>query len=86
MDSYTISLASSAERDVRKSDSQVMPRITAAIDALADDPRPRGCRKLAGSIDTYRIRVGEYRVIYNVVDDSREVVVQRVRHRKDAYR
>lgn len=86
MDSYTISLASSAERDLRKLDRQAVPRIAAAIDALAGDPRPKGCRKLAGSVQTYRIRVGDHRVIYSVDDGSREVVVQRVRHRKDAYR
>jgi len=85
MDSYTISLVSSAERDLRKVDRQVVPRIAAAIDALADEPRPRGCRKLAGSLHTYRIRVGDYRVIYRVDDGARAVVVQRVRHRKDAY-
>ena len=85
MDSYTISLASSAERDLRKVDHQVVSRITAAIDILADEPRPKGCRKLAGSLHTYRIRVGDYRVIYSIDDGLREVVVQRVRHRKDAY-
>lgn len=86
MDSYTISLASSAERDLRKVDHQVLSRISPVIDSLADEPRPTGCRKLTGSLHTYRIRIGDYRVIYSVDDDSREVVVQRVRHRKDAYR
>lgn len=85
MESYTISLASSAERDLRKVDRQIVPRVTAVIDALADEPRPTGCRKLAGSLHTYRIRVGDYRVLYSVDDRSRAVVIQRIRHRKDAY-
>jgi len=86
MDSYTINLASSVNRDLRKVERQAVSRITAAIDALGDEPRPNGSRKLVGSLHTYRIRVGEYRVIYAVDDDAREIVVERVRHRKDAYR
>jgi mRNA interferase RelE/StbE len=85
MDSYTISLASSVERDLRKIDGQAVSRIVAAVDALAGEPRPQGCRKLAGSLHTYRIRVGSYRIIYSVDDGSRAVIIQRVRHRKDAY-
>jgi len=86
MESYTISLASSAERDLRKVNHQFVPRVTAAVDALAEEPRPNGSRKLAGSLHTYRIRVSEYRIIYSVDDHSREVAVHRIRHRKDAYR
>ena len=86
MESYTISLASSVGSDLKKVDRQAVPRIIAAIDALAEEPRPKGCRKLTGSLHTYRIRVGDYRVIYSVDDGSREIVVERVRHRKDAYR
>ena len=86
MESYTISLASSAERDLRRINHQFVPRVTAAIDALAEEPRPNGSRKLAGSLHTYRIRVGEHRIIYSVEDRPHEVVVHRIRHRKDAYR
>jgi mRNA interferase RelE/StbE len=86
MESYTISLASSVGSDLKKVDRQAVPRIIAAIDALAEEPRPTGCRKLAGSLHTYRIRIGDYRVIYSVDDGSRQIVVERVRHRKDAYR
>jgi mRNA interferase RelE/StbE len=86
MESYTISLASSVGSDLKKVDRQAVPRIIAAIDALAEEPRPTGCRKLAGSLHTYRIRIGDYRVIYSVDDGSRDIVIERVRHRKDAYR
>jgi mRNA interferase RelE/StbE len=60
-------------------------RIRAAIDALADEPRPRGAVKLAGR-DDYRIRVGEYRVIYAVDDDDSLVIVARIAHRREVYR
>ena len=58
----------------------------AALRSLATDPRPRGCRKLAGRQDDWRIRVGDYRVIYGIADDTRIVSINRVRHRGDVYR
>ena len=56
-----------------------------AIDALAANPRPVGCVKLAGR-DDYRIRVGDYRVVYAVDDDERLVLVARIAHRREVYR
>ena len=53
---------------------------------LATDPRPTGCRKLVGSENDWRIRVGNYRVIYEIADEVRIVRIVRVRHRKDSYR
>lgn len=49
-------------------------------------PRPDGCRKLVGSEDTFRIRIGDYRVIYTVDDENRDVVIETIRHRREAYR
>lgn len=60
MDSFRIEFARSAKKDVRAIDRQWIPRIVSAIDALADDPMPSGCKKLVGSDHTYRIRVGDY--------------------------
>jgi mRNA interferase RelE/StbE len=57
-----------------------------AIDRLAMQPRPDGCRKLVGSEDTFRIRIGDYRVIYTVDDENRDVVIETIRHRREAYR
>ena len=57
-----------------------------AVGHLAHEPSPHGSQKLAGSERTYRIRVGDYRVIYEVYTESRIVEMQRVRHRRDAYR
>jgi mRNA interferase RelE/StbE len=55
------------------------------MEALADAPRPQGCSKLTGR-DAWRIRVGDYRIIYEIFDDRRVVIVVVVGHRKDAYR
>lgn len=57
-----------------------------AIRALAINPRPPGCRKLVGSKSDWRIRVGDYRVIYEIADAIRVVRVNRVRHRREVYR
>jgi mRNA interferase RelE/StbE len=62
-------------------------RVIAAIRALAATPRPAGCRKLQSSgHDDYRLRVGDYRVLYEVDDTARLVRIMRVRHRREAYR
>lgn len=60
-------------------------RIAAAIDGLATDPRPSGAVKLAGR-DDFRIRVGDYRIVYAVDDAERLVLVARIAHRRDVYR
>jgi mRNA interferase RelE/StbE len=65
---------------------KVQRRIAPAIDALADEPRPRGVEKLEGEDDQYRIRVGSYRVIYSIWDDRLVVLVIRIGHRRDVYR
>lgn len=86
MASLRIEFARSATKDLRAIDRQWIPRILVAIEALAGEPRPIGCKKLAGSEHTYRIRVGDYRVIYDIHDDELVIFVVRVRHRRDAYR
>lgn len=86
MASLRIEFARSATKDLRAIDRQWIPRIMAAIESLAEDPRPVGCKKLAGSEHTYRIRVGDYRVIYDIHDGELVVFVVRVRHRRDVYR
>jgi mRNA interferase RelE/StbE len=71
---------------LRKLDATVQRRALRAVEALADDPRPNGCRKLVGSENAYRIRVGDYRVIYTVDDVILIVAIESVRHRREAYR
>jgi mRNA interferase RelE/StbE len=53
---------------------------------LAGDPRPHGCKKLRAKHDQYRIRIGDYRVIYEIDDKTVTVLIVRISHRKDAYR
>ena len=61
-------------------------RVDAAILALADEPRPRGCRKMAGPGDFFRVRVGRFRVVYEVDDAGQLVTVSKVGHRREVYR
>lgn len=86
MASYTIEWKSSARKELRKLPPQTIKRIVTAVTTLADEPHPAGCRKLIGSHDTYRIRIGDYRVVYNILDDRLIVEIIRVAHRKDVYR
>jgi len=83
---YRVLLERSAERDLGRLSSEVHGRVIAAIQELANNPRPPGCRKLVGSKNDWRIRVGDYRVIYEIADTIRVVRVNRVRHRREVYR
>jgi mRNA interferase RelE/StbE len=84
---YTIEIKPSAARTLRLLPAPVRGKLVAAIDALADEPRPSGCKKLAGQIDRYRVRAaGTYRIVYEIHDDRLIVVVIRVGHRRDVYR
>ena len=65
---YTIIFKPSARRDLAKIPKRVAERIARAIDALADQPRPSGCKKLANEAGLWRIRVGDYRIVYKVED------------------
>jgi len=82
---YEVRLQPAATREYRRLQGSLRDRIRAAIDALAADPRPVRVVKLAGR-DDYRIRVGDYRVVYAVVDSERLVLVARIAHRREVYR
>jgi mRNA interferase RelE/StbE len=86
MATYRIEWKASALRELKGIDKQVVPRIVAAVASLSDEPFPPGARKLQGTEHTYRIRVGDYRVLYEVHHAFVRVLIVRVRHRKDAYR
>jgi mRNA interferase RelE/StbE len=83
---YEVYLEAAAERDLRKLSKEIFHRIIPRIQALAENPRPQGCRKLAGSDSDWRIRIGDYRVIYEIDDVGKAVRVFRIRHRREAYR
>ena len=84
---YRLSIKRSAARELeavaQKTDRQ---RLVARIEALAEDPRPSGCEKLAGRSDRYRVRQGDYRVVYSVDDAARIVQIVKVGHRREVYR
>jgi mRNA interferase RelE/StbE len=81
---YRIELRPAAARALEKLDPNVRPRVQGAISLLAQDPRPPASRPLRGR-PGYRVRVGEYRIIYTVADDVLLVVVVTLGHRRDVY-
>lgn len=83
---YSIQLAPAAVRALKKLSDDVRQRVGDTISALADDPRPAGVRKLSGSDDVYRVRTGDYRILYRIVDSALVVIVVEVGHRRDVYR
>ena len=83
---YKILLESAAEKDLGRLSHDIHDRIIVAVKTLAHNPRPAGCRKLSGTKNDWRIRVGDYRVIYEIADVIRVVRVHRVRHRREVYR
>ena len=85
-DEYALEYARSASKDLEQLPAKVVQQAVEAIRQLAIEPRPFGVAKIKGEVSTYRIRVGRYRVIYEIADDPRRVTILHVRHRKDAYR
>lgn len=75
-----------AERDLRALPEQALKRVDASILSLARNPRPDGVKKLRGAESLYRVRVGDYRIIYEIQDRAILIVIVRVRHRGEAYR
>lgn len=86
MDSYAVVFARSARKELESLPDRFIERILPRIENLADSPRPVGCRKLSGEQNLWRLRIGDYRVIYSVDDHQRIIDIVAVRHRKDAYR
>jgi mRNA interferase RelE/StbE len=84
--SYRIEFTPSAARAFRKLPGPIQGRVTPKIDALASDPRPHGVEKMGGHENRYRVRVGEYRVIYVISDRPRLVTVAVIGHRREVYR
>lgn len=83
---YRVFVERAAEKDLRRLPLDVRFRVANALRSLANDPRPVRSRKLAGTKHDWRIRVGDYRVIYEIADSIKVVRVYRIRHRREAYR
>ena len=83
--SYTIEFSHRARRQFKDLPKQVQVRLKTRIDALSENPRPRGVEKLKGEDDLYRIRIGDYRVIYQVKDKALIVLIVKLGDRKEVY-
>ncbi|WP_417367585.1 type II toxin-antitoxin system RelE family toxin [Glutamicibacter arilaitensis] len=83
---YRITIARGAAKTFRGLHPQVAARLKDAIQALAEDPRPPGCLQLNGGDGELRIRVGDYRIVYDVQDDVLVVLVLKIGHRREIYR
>lgn len=83
--SYRVEFTTAAARQVKKLPRPARDRVLDAIEDLRDDPRPHGAKKLVGEQTAWRIRIGDYRVIYDVFDDELTITVVRAGHRREVY-
>ena len=86
MPRYSIEFKRSADKALQRLPVMIQRRIVRAAEELTDDPRPSGCTKLAGDDIAWRIRVGDYRVVYEIHDNRLLVLIVRIGHRRDVYR
>ena len=86
MDAYSIRFKPSIEKDLRPLTQPLVSRLLKRIDSLKNDPFPHGASKLSGAERLYRIRVGDYRIVYEVDTQALQVTIHYVRHRRDVYR
>ncbi|MBA3564082.1 MAG: type II toxin-antitoxin system RelE/ParE family toxin [Gammaproteobacteria bacterium] len=86
MASYSIEVSATAEKQIRRLGSSDRLRVLRAIQQLSHNPRPRGCRKLQGYDDVFRMRIGTHRVIYSIETRRLLIIILKVGHRKDVYR
>lgn len=85
MEKYNLTIKPSAEKALDRIPKKVLRQIVARVTALADNPRPRGVEKLSGE-EQYRIRQGDYRIVYSIDDTRRTVDIVKVGHRREVYR
>jgi mRNA interferase RelE/StbE len=83
---YEILLERRAEKDLKKLYSELFERIIVKIQSLSENPKPQGSRKITGSKSDWRIRIGDYRAIYEIDEKEKRVKIMRIRHRREAYR
>ncbi len=86
MADYSITFARSARKELEALDHSLIRRIFPKIEVLSQNPHPKGSKKLHGQAGLWRIRIGEYRVIYQIDDRKKHLDVTSIRHRKDVYR
>lgn len=85
MAEYAVEFKPSARKELENLSDRLLARVITKVENLSNDPRPTGCKKLRGYKDTWRVRVGDYRIVY-IIDDHRKIVsITRVAHRKAVY-
>lgn len=83
---YEVVLSKTAEKNISKLPSIIIALIIPELELLAENPRPKGCKKLKGFSDLWRVRVGNYRIIYSIDDKILLVDIREIGHRKDIYK
>ncbi len=83
---YEVYLEGAAERDLKRLTGEIFHRIVETLKGLRENPRPPNCRKITSSKNDWRIRVGSYRVIYEIDDKNKAIKILRIRYRREAYR
>ena len=83
---YTVRITRTAEKQLKKLPPPYQSRVAAVIASFEIEPRPTGCKKLSGEQDAYRVRVGDYRIVYDISDNEVTVLVLKIGHRKEIYR
>lgn len=85
MDSYAVELKSSARKELESLPDSVLSRVVRKLESLTGNPRPAGCKKLKGYKDLWRVRAGDWRVVYIIDDPAKLVSVTRIAHRREVY-
>jgi len=85
MPNYHVKLSRTAEKELARLPLQIQERVINAIDLLSENPRRIGSKKLHGSLQAYRFRIGDYRIIYEINDKAKVVDIAYIRHRREAY-
>ena len=85
MAKYKVTIIPSAQKEITKLPKHVQNKVLKAIISLSENPRPHGCKKLVGT-DSWRFRIGEYRIVYSIEDNVLLIEVIRIAHRKEVYR
>ena len=84
---YQLKLEKRAEAEFKKLSSEILKRVDSRLSALENDPRPKGVKKLSGrGKEGWRVRVGDYRILYRIDDNKKRVAVYRIKHRSEVYK
>ena len=83
---YSIEFTTAAEKDILRLPHPIHERVEYVVDQFQSDPRPMHCKKLRGLSNMWRVRIGDYRILYNINNKQKRITIYRILHRKDVYR